>query len=81
MPSTQVYAPGNYRLVPGIFQYSAGVAAELGFRIERVRFLKRVPLAEGSRLIEQTLQEAERPFTAFCACELRSPRPFDETGL
>jgi hypothetical protein len=81
MTSTQVYAPGNYRFVPGVFQYSAGVAAEPGFRIERVRFLKPVPLAEGFRLIEQTLQAAGRPFTAFCACELRSPRPFDETGF
>jgi len=81
MTNTQVYAPGNYRFVPGVFQYSAGVVAEPGFRIERVRFLKPVPLAEGFRLIEQTLQTAGRPFTAFCACELRSPRPFDETGF
>ncbi len=81
MTSTQVYAPGNYRFVPGVFQYSAGVAAEPGFRIERVRFLMPVPLAEGFRLIEQTLQAAGRPFTAFCACELRSPRPFDEIGF
>ncbi len=81
MTSTQVYAPGNYRFVPGVFQYSAGVAAEPGFRIERVRLLKPVPLAEGFRLIEQTLQAAGRPLTAFCACELRSPRPFDEAGF
>ncbi len=81
MTSTQVYAPGNYRFIPGVFQYSAGVAAEPGFRIERVRFLMPVPLAEGFRLIEQTLQVAGRPFTAFCACELRSPRPFDEIGF
>jgi hypothetical protein len=81
MSSTKVYAPGNYRFVPGVFQYSAGVAAEPGFRIERVRFLKPVPLAEGFRLIEKTLQAAGRPLTAFCACELRSPAPFDEAGF
>jgi hypothetical protein len=81
MSSTKVYAPGNYRFVPGVFQYSAGVAAEPGFRIERVRFLKPVPLAEGFRLIEKTLQAAGRPLTAFCACELRSPAPFNEAGF
>jgi hypothetical protein len=81
MTSTQIYAPGNYRFVPGVSQYSAGVAAEPGFRIERVRFSKHVSLAEGFRLIKQTLQEAGRPFNAFCACELRSPRPFEETGF
>jgi hypothetical protein len=81
MSSTQVFAPGNYRFVPGVFQYSAGVAAEPGYRIERVRFLKPVPLAEGFRLIEQTLRAAGRPLTAFCACELRSPAPFDEAGF
>lgn len=78
MKQTQVFEPGNYRYVPGVFQYSAGVAAEPGFRIERVRFMNFVPLAEGFRLIEETLKAAGRPLTAFCACELRSPRPFDE---
>lgn len=81
MSSTKVYPSGNYRFIPGVFQYSAGVAAEPGFRIERARFLKPVPLAEGFRLIEQTLQAAGRPLSAFCACELRSPAPFDEAGF
>lgn len=79
--STKLFAPGNYRFIPGVFQYSAGVAAEPGFRIERVRFLRSVPLAEGFRLIEKTLKAAGRPLTAFCACELRSPAPFDEAGF
>ena len=81
MKQTQVYEPGNYRYIPGVFQYSAGVAAEPGFRIERVRFMNFVPLAEGFRLIEETLKAAGRPLSAFCACELRSPRPFDEAGF
>ena len=81
MSSTKVYAPGNYRFIPGVFQYSAGVAAEPGFRIERIRFFRPVPLAEGFNLIKQTLQAAGRPLTAFCACELRSPAPFDEAGF
>lgn len=81
MSNAQVFTPGNYRFVPGVFQYSAGVAAEPGYRIERVRFMKFVSLAEGFRLIEQVLKAAGRPLTAFCACELRSPRPFDEAGF
>jgi hypothetical protein len=81
MTKAQVYGPGHYRFVPGVFQYSAGVAAEPGFRIERVRLTKVVPLAEGFRLIEATLKAAGRPLSAFCACELRSPRPFDEAGF
>jgi hypothetical protein len=81
MSSTQLYAPGNYRFIPGVFQYSAGVAAEPGYRIERVRFETPVPLAEGFRRIEQILRAADRPLNAFCACELRSPAPFDEAGF
>ncbi len=81
MTQAQIFGPGNYRFVPGVFQYSAGVAAEPGFRIERVRFMNVVPLAEGFRLIEETLKAAGRPLTAFCACELRSPKPFDEAGF
>lgn len=76
-----VFEPGNYRFVPAVFQYSGGVAAQPGFRIERVRFSTTVPLDEGFRRIEKILQEAGRPLTAFCACELRSPAPFDEAGF
>ena len=35
------FAPGNYRFIPGPFQYSAGVAALPGYGIERVRFMIR----------------------------------------
>jgi len=81
MSSTVAFAPGGYAFIPGVFQYSAGVAAAPGFRIERVRFASPVPLAEGFRRIEATLNAAGRPPTAFCACELRSPAPFTETGF
>jgi hypothetical protein len=71
---------GGYRAVPGVFQYSAGVAARPGYAIRRVRFRRPVPLAEGFDRVERILAEAARPSTAFCACELRSPAPFtDET--
>ena len=64
MTKAQVYGLGNYRFVPGVFQYSAGVAAEPGFRIERVRLMNVVNLAEGFRLIETTLKEVGRPLSA-----------------
>lgn len=81
MSKTNAFTPGNYRYVPGVFQYSAGVAAQTGYRIERVRFSSTVPLLEGFARIAGHLQAAGRPLTAFCACELRSPAPFDEAGF
>ena len=72
---------GGYSYIPGVFQYSAGVAALPGFRIERVRFSRPVPLREGFRLAARTIEAAGRPLTAFCACELRSPAPFTEEGF
>ena len=45
--TTQVFAPGGYRFIPGVFQYSGGAAAEPGFRIERVTFRTPVPLVHG----------------------------------
>lgn len=79
--TTKVFAPGGYRYIPAVFQYSGGVAAEPGFRIERVRFHEPVPLEEGFRRIERLITEAGRPLTSFCACELRSPAPFTEAGF
>ena len=38
MSKTNQSEPGNYRYAPGVFQYSAGVAADAGYRIERARF-------------------------------------------
>ena len=72
---------GGYRCIPAVFQYSAGVAALPGHRIERARFLRPVPLAEGWRRIAAHLAALGRSPTAFCACELRSPAPFTEAGF
>src|SRR5262245_17896440 len=72
---------GGYRFVSGVFQYSAGVAAEPGNEIVRARFAKLVPMMEGFSRIEKYLAGLGRPVHAFCACELRSPRPFDEAGF
>jgi hypothetical protein len=78
---TEVFAPGGYRYIPAVFQYSGGVAAQGGFAIERVRFHTPVRLAEGFARIEQFITARGRPLTAFCACELRSPAPLDDQGF
>lgn len=81
-PTTpRVFAAGGYRYIPGVSQYSGGVAAEAGFRIERARFDGVVPLQAGFARIERHLAAVGRPNTAFCACELRSPAPFTEAGF
>jgi hypothetical protein len=81
MPSARPFAAGGYRFVPGPFQYSGGVAAEPGFRIERARFKGLVPLAAGFAAVEAYLAALGRKPTALCACELRSPRQFTEAGF
>jgi hypothetical protein len=75
------YLPGNYRYIPGVFQYSAGVAAAPGYEIRRVRFRAPVPLARGFERVSACLAAAGRPLTALCACELRSPAQFSEDGF
>lgn len=79
--ATATFAAGGYRYVRGPFQYSAGVAAEPGHRIERIRFARPLPVAEGFTAIEGHLRALGRPLTAFCACELRSPEPFTDQGF
>jgi len=75
------FSPGGYRFVPGVFQYSAGVAALDGFRVERVMFTRPVPLTEGFQRIASHLAALGRPPAAFCACELRSPAPMSEAAF
>ena len=79
--AVQDFAAGSFRYIPGVFQYSAGVAALPGFQIIRVRFMAPVPLAKGFARIGQYIVDAGRPLTAFCACELRSPAPFTDDGF
>jgi len=79
--TTSHFAPGNYRLIPAVFQYSSGAAADAGYEIERVRFDRLVPLAAGFAQAADYIQAAGRPLTSFCACELRSPAAFTEDGF
>ncbi|MEA2922528.1 MAG: hypothetical protein QOF07_2491 [Bradyrhizobium sp.] len=78
---TREFPAGNYRFIPAVFQYSSGAAAARGFEIERVRFDRLLPLAEGFAEAARYIQAAGRPLTAFCACELRSPAAFTEDGF
>ncbi len=81
MAETRDIPAAGYRFIPGVFQYSAGVAALPGHRIERVRLHDPLPMAEGWARIAAWLQARNLPRTAFCACELRSPAPFTEQGF
>jgi hypothetical protein len=78
---TRDFAAGNYRFIPAVFQYSSGAAADSSFEIERVRFDRLTPLAEGFAQAAKYVQAAGRPLTSFCACELRSPAAFTEAGF
>jgi hypothetical protein len=79
--TTQIFAPGGYRFIPGVFQYSGGAAAEPGYAVERVTFRTPVPLKRGFERIAAIIEARGRPLTAFCACELRSPAPFTDAGF
>src|SRR5437762_6432565 len=81
MPTLQRFPAGGYRFISHQFQYSGGIAAEPGFRIERARFTCPLPLAEGFDAIEAYLAGIGRSPTAFCACELRSPAQFTDAGF
>jgi len=72
---------GGYRFICAVSQHSAGVAAKLGFRIERLRFVGPLPMALGWKPNAARLDAAKRPRAAACACELRSPAPFTADGF
>jgi hypothetical protein len=71
----------GFRFVKGVFQYSAGVAALPGYRMERARFAEPVPLDEGFSRVQAYLTGRGLKATSFAACELRSPAPFTEAGF
>ena len=77
-----VYPAGGYRYLKGMFQYSAGVAAEPGFEIERARFLRPVSLEEGFQAIAAHLAASGgrwRP-SAPANCARRRPSPRRGSG-
>jgi hypothetical protein len=81
MATTIDIPAGGYRYLPFAFQYSGGVGALDGFRIERVEFARPLPLAAGFAWIEDYLGRLGVPLVGFCACELRSPEQFTDAGF
>src|ERR1700722_17294746 len=81
MTATIDVPAGGYRYIPGVFQYSAGVRALDGYRIERVEFMQPVTLAAGFAFIERCLQDQGVPLAGFCACESRPPAPSADAGF
>ena len=81
MPVPRIFTSGSYSYLPSVFQYSAGVMAEPGYRLEQIRFKHAVPLQDGFKAVESRLRFLGRPFTAFAHCELRSPKQFDDQGF
>jgi len=81
MNSASEFTAGNYRYLPSVFQYSAGVVALPGYRLEQVRFKRAIPLQDSFIAIEKHLRQIGRPMTAFAHCELRSPQQFDDQGF
>ena len=75
------FADGGYAFLEGVYPYSQGVIALPGFAIERARFARPLPLAQGFAAIAAHLASLGRPRTALCAAELRSPRPFSFGGF
>lgn len=81
MPETRIAEMGGYRYLPGVFQYSCGVAALPGFAIHRVIFDRLPRLPQGFAMIAKHLASVQRPLQAFCHCELRSPAPFSDESF
>ena len=75
------FPDGGYAFLEGVFPYSQGVVALPDFAIERASFPHPVPVAEGFRKISRFLAAQNRPTTALCAAELRSPKPFTFEGF
>jgi hypothetical protein len=75
------FGGGGYAFLEGVYPYSQGVIALPGFALERARFARPLPLAQGFAAIESYLAALGRPRTALCAAELRSPRPFSFDGF
>lgn len=71
----------GYRFIPVGANYSGGVAAESGFEIERVRFVRPLPLPDAFSAIAAHLKAIDRPTDALAHCELRSPAQFDDQSF
>ena len=67
-------ANSGYRFMPGVSQYSCGIAALEGFAIERVRFASPVPLRDGFARIADILRGAAFLDESHAAVHLHAKR-------
>src|SRR5258706_2143121 len=81
MSALIAFPDGGFSFLEGGFPYSQGVVALPGFAIERARFARPVPVMRGFDAIAEYLKKIQRPLTALCAAELRSPKPFSFSGF
>src|SRR4051794_21079196 len=65
----------------GIAPYSCGVISTPGYEVVHVTLHGPLPYRDGFDLIERHLASEDRPRTALCGIELRSPRPFSFEGF
>ena len=72
---------GSYRYMPGISAFSCGTVAMAGHEIVHVTLAAPVPWHDGFARIDRHLAEQNRPRTALCGIELRSPQPFTFDGF
>lgn len=75
------FAPGGYRFIPSVFQYSGGVAALPGHRIVRKTLSNLLPVKAGFDFIADHLKSEGLSLQNFCACELRSPGQFTDDSF
>jgi hypothetical protein len=81
MPTPVACPAGQYRFLPAIEPFSAGVVAMAGHEIVRATLQVPEPWRDGFALIDSHLRAAGRPRAALCAIELRIPRPFSFDGF
>ncbi|PYM63027.1 MAG: hypothetical protein DMD79_09715 [Candidatus Rokuibacteriota bacterium] len=72
---------GQYRFLPGIEPYSAGVVAGPGTEIVHATLAAPVPWRAGFAQIERHLERLGRPRAALCAVQLRLPAPLPFEGF
>ena len=74
-------AGNDYAFLAGGAPFSSGVIALPGYEIVRARFARPWPVKRGFEAIAAHLRSLQRPLTALCATELRSPQPFSYDGF
>lgn len=72
---------GGYRFLPGISAFSSGTVAMPGHEIVHVTLASPLPWRDGFVRIDRHLRGENRPRTALCGIELRSPQPFTFDGF